>query len=126
MAIPALFCAHRRDLLLILCVLLLALLLWGVVECTKTEGAYVAVLADGTEIARYPLAVDTEVQIGDEAQHNLLRIRGGVAEVISATCPDHLCVRQHSIRYAGETIVCLPNKTVFLIVGGVKGPDLQS
>ncbi|MFR5116202.1 MAG: NusG domain II-containing protein [Eubacterium sp.] len=30
--------------------------------------------------------------------------------MISADCPDKLCVNQHAISSNGETIVCLPNK----------------
>ena len=29
-----------------------------------------------------------------------------------ATCPDHLCMKQHAIDSKGGTIVCLPNKVV--------------
>ncbi len=39
--------------------------------------------------------------------------------MIEATCPDHLCIKQHSINEQGGTIVCLPNKIV--IKGGFSG-----
>ena len=36
--------------------------------------------------------------------------------MISATCPDHLCMEQNPVNQNGGTIVCLPNKVV--IEGG--------
>ena len=32
--------------------------------------------------------------------------------MISAECPDHLCMKQKAIDEKGGTIVCLPNKVV--------------
>ena len=38
--------------------------------------------------------------------------------MISADCPDKLCVHQHAISANGETIVCLPNKVVAEVKDG--------
>ena len=38
--------------------------------------------------------------------------------MISADCPDKLCVNQHAISSNGETIVCLPNKVVVEVEDG--------
>ena len=35
--------------------------------------------------------------------------------MISADCPDHLCVKQGKISADGEMIVCLPNKVTVQI-----------
>ena len=34
-----------------------------------------------------------------------------------ADCPDRLCMRRGAIRYAGDSIICLPNKVVVEISG---------
>ena len=38
--------------------------------------------------------------------------------MIEASCPDQVCVRQRAVQYAGESIVCLPNKLIVAIEGG--------
>ena len=45
-------------------------------------------------------------------------IENGKADMISADCPDKLCVNQHAISSNGETIVCLPNKVVVEVEDG--------
>ena len=49
---------------------------------------------------------------------NTLVIENGKADMISADCPDKLCVNQHAISSNGETIVCLPNKVVVEVEDG--------
>ena len=41
---------------------------------------------------------------------NLLVIENGTARMEEADCPDRTCVRTGRIRYAGQRIVCLPNR----------------
>ena len=43
--------------------------------------------------------------------------------MISAECPDHLCIKQKAINEKGGTIVCLPNKVV---IEGEKSSDSDS
>ena len=45
-------------------------------------------------------------------------IRDGKADVTEADCPDKLCVLQGKISRSGQTIICLPNKTMVTIKGG--------
>ena len=40
-----------------------------------------------------------------------------------ADCPDRLCVRRGPVRYAGETIICLPHKLVVTVRSGLSGYD---
>jgi len=42
----------------------------------------------------------------------ILVIKDGKADMISAECPDHICVHHAPISHKGETIVCLPNRVV--------------
>jgi hypothetical protein len=108
----------RNDLLLILCLLVVAVLIWLAISLRTTDGAWVVVTRDGNEIARYELSEDTEVDINDEAGYNKLVIKDGIADVTDADCPDRLCVRQTAISKNGQSIVCLPHKLVISIEGG--------
>lgn len=115
------FRAHRNDILLIAVLLIiagaLALFLWS----TREAGGYVSVTMDGEKIMELPLDVDTQVTIGEGEHTNLLVIQNGTARITSASCPDLLCVHQGAIQYAGQSIVCLPNKLVVTVERGSDG-----
>lgn len=51
--------------------------------------------------------------------------KGGVADMTSADCPDHLCVKQKAISKEGESIICLPNKVVVTVKSDTKS-DIDS
>lgn len=107
----------RNDILLILAVLLLAGGFWLYTEFSKEEGKYVAVIVNGVETSRYSLSDNLEIRLENNGGYNILVIRDGKADVIEASCPDKICVNQHSVSKTGETITCLPNKTVIKVVG---------
>jgi len=108
----------RNDLILICTVLVVALGLWAAVELSKGEGAFAVVVVNGEETAKYSLDKDTEIRLESEnGGYNILVIKDGAADIIEASCPDKVCVNQHPIDRTGETITCLPNKTVIKIVG---------
>ncbi len=114
---------HRKnDLILISVGLLLAAFLLLVMNLTKKEGGYAAILINGTETASYSLDEDVTVKLSNQETngYNLLVIKNGVASIVEANCPDKLCVKQHTVKYDGETLVCLPNKTVVKIVSNTQ------
>lgn len=111
----------RNDIILVLILAVSALALWLCVSLFSDAGAYAVVTVDGKETARYPLSENIEVRLQCEDGYNLLVIRDGYADVTEASCPDGLCVDFRPISKEGETIVCLPNKTVVSIVGEGEG-----
>ena len=111
----------RNDIILVAILAVSALLVWLCFSLFSPEGAYAVVTVNGKETARYPLSVDTEVRLENGEGYNVLVIKGGKADVTEASCPDGLCVDFHSISKEGETIVCLPNKTVVSVEGGEEG-----
>lgn len=50
--------------------------------------------------------------------HNKVVIADGEVWMESADCPDKLCISQGKISKTGQTIICLPNKTMVTIKGG--------
>lgn len=110
----------RNDIALILILAVSAVLVWLCFSLLSPEGDYVVVTVDGVEKARYPITEDTEVRLEKVDGYNILVIRDGHADVTDASCPDGLCVDFHPISHDGETIVCLPNKTVVSIEAGDK------
>lgn len=82
---------------------------WGRIQ---EKGANVVVTVAGEERLCCSLFMEKEIQIDDS---NTLVIKEGAADMISADCPDQICVKHTPISQAGETIICLPNKVVVTI-----------
>ncbi len=103
------------DIILGAVLLLVALSVFLIVECTRTGGEYVCVELNGDEVGRYPLGTDAKIPLS--GGKNILVIEGGKAYMESADCPDKVCVRTGKISRVGEQIVCLPNRVFVRIVG---------
>ena len=113
----------RGDLYLIAGCLLAALILCGLWLALRKDGGTVIVEQDGRETARYALSEDRTVRIEGEDGYNLLVIKSGEVYLSEADCPNHLCVKTGKIRYAGQSIVCLPHRLAVRILGGASGLD---
>lgn len=111
---------RKNDLLLILALLLLAAGVWLVLRLTRQAGGSVRVSVDGAAVAVFPLDGD-RVWTWEETGVNVLRIENGKAAIVSADCPDKLCVGQGEICYAGESIVCLPHRLTVTVEGAAEG-----
>ena len=113
----------RSDIFLIGGCLLAALACCGLWLLLRKDGGAVIVEQAGRETARYALSEDRTVRIEGEGGYNLPVIRGGEAWLSEADCPNLLCVKTGKIRYAGQSIVCLPHKLTVRIVGGASALD---
>ena len=113
----------RGDLYLIGGCLLAALVCCGLWLLLRQDGGAVIVEQNGRETARYALSEDRTVRIEGEDGYNLLVIKSGEVYLSEADCPNLLCVKTGKIRYAGQSIVCLPHKLAVRIVGGASGLD---
>lgn len=116
---------YKKDIILIVAILGIALLLFILFQVTKKPGKYVVITQNGKEIARYALNENQEIPIPyEEYQYNILVIQDQKAYISKASCPDKLCVKQRSISKINETLVCLPNKMVVKVVGDEQ-PDVD-
>ncbi len=114
---------QRDDILLIGGCLLAALVCCGLWLLLRKDGGAVIVEQDGRETARYALGENRTVRIEGQGGYNLLVIENGEAWLGEADCPNLLCVKTGKIRYAGQSIVCLPHKLAVRITGGASGLD---
>lgn len=114
----------KRDIILILSVLLIAAALFLVVELTKEDGARVVVKVDGNKVAEYSLSENATYELNGGT--NTLVIENGKAFLKDANCPDKLCVHQGKISRTGEVITCLPNKLTVTVYGAEESLDLIS
>ena len=88
------------------------------------EGAGGIVRVDGVEMARYSLSDSGRYELNGGT--NILVIEDGAAYMLEADCPDHICVSQGKVRYAGQCITCLPNKLTVTVYGTDEGVELVS
>lgn len=113
----------RRDLVLLAVFLVIGLILlaWWQFR-PAAAGGIAEVAVDGEVVAELPLSEDAEMVIeGYGGGENTLVIRDGEADIISASCPDGVCVRHRAVSRDGESIICLPNRVVVTIRGGEEG-----
>lgn len=109
---------HRNDVILIATLLLAAGALALFLLFTRQDGGIARVQIDGQTVMELPLNQDTQVVLGEGEHTNTLVIQNGTAQVVEASCPDQVCVRQGAVHYSGESIVCLPHKLIVSIEGG--------
>ena len=100
----------------ILIVLCTASLLFLILPTGKS-GEYIADIYQNGELAMsIPLAKEPKTRIilieGENGCRNEIEIRPGSIGVISADCPDKICVRQGFISDSRLPITCLPNRLV--------------
>ena len=97
----------KKDWILVAAVLLTAGILGFGYYMGSSDGHYVVVSVDGEEYGHYALDKEQTIDINGT---NQLEIKNGKASMITADCPDKLCVQMTEICEAHELIVCLPNK----------------
>lgn len=109
---------RKNDILLIVGLLAVSGVLALLLMVNRQDGRMV-VVRYGSEIrGQYSISETLTVPIENgQGGKNTVHIQKGVVWMEEANCPDHLCVQQGKIRYAGESIICLPNAVVVEIAG---------
>lgn len=105
----------RNDIILAVCLMVVAAIVLIIIKTTQTPGGSAVVTVDGKQTAVYSLDENRDVRLGTEQIGNTLVIKDGYVYISDASCPDKLCKRQGKICFEGQTIVCLPNRTVITI-----------
>ncbi len=94
-------------------------------------GSTARITLDGREIRRIDLSAVTEpyeFDVESAAGVNRVRVEPGRISVISADCPDGVCVAHGPISKSGSPIVCLPHRLVIEILrekGREAAPDAE-
>lgn len=110
---------HKFDIIL-MGILLLAISIAVIIFASnQSDGAYAVVIENGKETATYPLDTNIRVSLANGENYNVLVIEDNTARIESASCPDKLCVNQHTVSKNGQSLVCLPNKVVVKIVSEI-------
>ncbi len=107
-------------------VLVLALICFYFYGVKKEQGVRALIYKDGELIKTVPLenlSEPYEFEIRDGESFNIIRVEEGRIRVVSASCPDKVCVNSGYISDGVMPIVCLPNKLVIEIEGAEDAAD---
>ena len=97
----------KADFVVLFGILALGILMLFAGRLFGQEGDTVIITKDGKVFGEYSLYEHAEIPVGDA---NTVKIEDGCAYMLSATCPDKLCIRQGKAQNSSKKIICLPNK----------------
>lgn len=103
---------------ILLCAGLLALGFAG-----KNTPRELAVSVDGETVARYTLPLSAAYTLDTLPYPCTLVIDGYAVSLKDTICPGHDCELNGAITRSGESIVCLPNRLLLTLSGGMAGVD---
>ena len=103
---------YGKDILLILGIFGIGVILLLYTYLREQKQPMVVVRVDGKVIKEFSLDASIHYQIEGIGGTNTLCIADGSVWLTEADCPDKICVQTGKIRYAGQSIICLPHKAV--------------
>lgn len=113
----------KKDIYLIVSIVLLAIIAFIGIKLTQKEGKRVVITVDGEIYQEATIDEEKEIEVKTDHGVNVVQIHEGQVSMIEADCPDQVCVKHSKISKSGETIVCLPHKVVVEITGEEKELD---
>lgn len=90
-----------------------------------TSAPYAEIRQNGEVIRVVPLDEDREFTVTCGEGSNTIRVANGEISVISADCPDKVCVKTGAISGGNIPIVCLPHRLEIIIVNSDNVTDAQ-
>ena len=117
---PAKSLWNKKDLLFITAILLAAGLAFLFFRPQPSESLSRAEISvGGKAVMELDLSEDQVLTVdGAGGGYNRIQVRDGAVSVLEASCPDKVCVHTGTVRYPGETIVCLPNRMIITVIQG--------
>ncbi len=111
-------------LLIIICLLVLC-----VSKYFRTSAKTADIIQNGEVIRTVNLDVTKPYEfevVSEDGGHNTIRVENGRIGVISADCPDKICVKQGFIDNGALPVVCLPHKLSVVITDKENDTDAVS
>lgn len=84
------------------------------------SGAELVVEQDGRVRYVMPLVQEAEVEIEGPLGTTVIEVHAGRARVLSASCPQRLCIGMGGIQRQGEVVACLPNRVLLRVKGAAR------
>ncbi len=102
----------KADIILIFFLLLAGFGGWYFLSSTLSQGDTVTISIDGRIYGNYPLNVNRKIFLKQGDEFNTVLIENSEVRILEANCAGQECVHQGAISKSGESIICLPHKTV--------------
>jgi hypothetical protein len=83
-----------------------------------SQSSDVVIELSGKPQYTYPLNIDRTVSVEGPIGKAIIEIKGGKVRIAEAPCPNQICVKEGWV--SRGAIVCVPNRLVVLVGGGVK------
>ena len=113
--------ARKKDIFIILAILLAAAAIWGGYILTRGAPGQKAIIQyDGKTVKTVSLTKDQEFSL-DEDPTVHFKVKDGAIAFVNASCPDKICQNTGFLSKAGQTAACLPKKALLKVIG----PDKQ-
>lgn len=109
----------KKEIILFSIVLLVAIGVVLSMSYINRDAKKTAVVTiDGEDYKTIPISDETNMEFTIETDHgyNNVVVTDGVVDVISADCPNQVCVNTKAAHQVNDLIVCLPHKVVIEIV----------
>jgi hypothetical protein len=90
---------------------------FGVKNIFASEGSIVIIELAGNAVYKGDLLENRKVTVTGKFGDVRIQIRDGKVGVVSAECPNKVCVRTGWRSLAGESIICVPNRVLVKILG---------
>ncbi len=98
----------KGDIVIIASVAAAAVLSLFVPLFSARSAKTVTVSQNNTEVYRGSIYENRLIKLSG----NTVEIKNGSVKITGADCKNQLCVKQGTVKMAGESIICLPNKVI--------------
>lgn len=124
----------EKKTILILCAIIMLIIIVSLTAIVisgrnSAENKYAKIYQDGNLIKTIDLnAVDKTYEFtvnGKDGGENVIQVRNGEIGIISASCPDHVCVNMGFISTGAIPVTCLPNHVVIEITDEAEAQALD-
>lgn len=107
----------KGDKLIIIIIAAVAIIALGITLITTSDAnnKVVSITVDQKPYMTLPLNSDTTFDVTTQYGSNTIQIKDGEVKVISADCPDKICVHTKAAQKVGDIIVCLPHRLIITI-----------
>ena len=112
----------KMDRKLLLIFLIIALLAWAIPQLplfftAQTNQAVIKVQGQVSAVVALQKNKPAQtIKVKGKIGEALVEIKAGKIRMLTAPCPDKICVQQGWIRQFPQTIICLPNEIVIQII----------
>ncbi len=114
--------ARKKDILIILGILLTAGVIWAVFWLTQRIPANQAVIQyDGKTVKTVSLTEDQEFSLKEDPTVHF-QVKDGAIAFVDSSCPDKICEHTGFLSKSGQTAACLPKKVLLKVVGSEGQP----